>query len=120
MKSIDGIKTSLANGGTDCRGVRSCSKECAYFTECRAYNPDYMSEMPRQLFVDALTLIRQLQYALLLMLSQYCTEDDGSVFHRFMSAGEHAFAVLGITEPSIHESDLEAMIESLEKEMYPK
>lgn len=43
-----------------------------------------------------------------------------AIFHRFMTADEHAFAVLGIAEPMISESDLESMIESLEKEMYPK
>lgn len=106
MKSIDDVKKGLVC----CTGYEYCPGECPYHqnTWCESL-----------LLQDSLTLIRQLQYALLLMVSQYCTEDDGSVFHRFMTAGEHAFVVLGIAEPSIHESELEAMIDSLEKEMYP-
>ena len=38
---------------------------------------------------------KELEYALLLMVYQYCT-DHGVVFHNFMSAGEEAFRVLGI------------------------
>lgn len=105
MKSIDDVKRAL-NVCTD--GV----------CDLCPYAP--LGNCIDDCMADALTLIRQLQYALLLMVSQYCTEDDGTVFHRFMTAGEHAFAVLGITEPMISESDLESMIESLEKEMYPK
>lgn len=40
--------------------------------------------------------IEELEYALLLMVLQYCTTDDGLLFHEFMSAGENAFAVLGL------------------------
>ena len=39
--------------------------------------------------------IRQLEYALCLMVNQYCSEDD-YVTHLHMMAGEHAFAALGI------------------------
>lgn len=40
--------------------------------------------------------IEELEYALLLMVLQYCTTDDGLLFHSFMTAGENAFAVLGL------------------------
>ncbi len=43
-----------------------------------------------------LAYIQQLEEALLLMVYQYCQEDDGCVSHRWMTAGEHAFAALGI------------------------
>lgn len=45
---------------------------------------------------DAADAIEELEYALLLMVLQYCTTDDGLLFHEFMSAGENAFAVLGL------------------------
>lgn len=38
----------------------------------------------------------ELQDALLLMVLQYCTTDDGLLYNSFMSAGENAFAVLGL------------------------
>ena len=40
--------------------------------------------------------IEELRDALLLMVLQYCTTDDGLLYHSFMSAGENAFAVLGL------------------------
>lgn len=40
--------------------------------------------------------IDKLQNALLLMVLQYCTTNDGLLYHSFMSAGENAFAVLGL------------------------
>lgn len=49
-----------------------------------------------KLIADALAYIQQLEEALLLMVYQYCCEDDGCVSHRWMTAGEHAFAALGI------------------------
>lgn len=45
---------------------------------------------------QAADAIEELEYALLLMVLQYCTTDDGLLFHEFMSAGENAFAVLGL------------------------
>lgn len=45
---------------------------------------------------EAADAIEELEYALLLMVLQYCTTDDGLLFHEFMSAGENAFAVLGL------------------------
>jgi hypothetical protein len=49
-----------------------------------------------RLIADALDLIQQLEEALLLMVYQYCQEDDSYMSHRYMVAGEHAFAALGI------------------------
>lgn len=51
-----------------------------------------LSEMMKR----AADTIEELEYALLLMVLQYCTTDDGLLFHEFMSAGENAFAVLGL------------------------
>lgn len=45
---------------------------------------------------QAADAIEELEYALLLMVLQYCTTDDGVLFHSFMTAGENAFAVLGL------------------------
>jgi len=45
---------------------------------------------------EAADAIEELEYALLLMVLQYCTTDDGLLFHEFVSAGENAFAVLGL------------------------
>ncbi len=45
---------------------------------------------------EAADAIEELEYALLLMVLQYCTTDDGLLFHEFMTAGENAFAVLGL------------------------
>ena len=50
----------------------------------------------RNLLREAADAIEGLQKALLLMVLQYCTTDDGLLFHSFMSAGENAFAVLGL------------------------
>lgn len=41
---------------------------------------------------------KQLEYALLLMVYQYCSKDDGYVQHEWMSAGETAFSLLGIED----------------------
>ena len=49
-----------------------------------------------ELEAEAADAIEKLEYALLLMVLQYCTTDDGLLFHEFMSAGENAFAVLGL------------------------
>lgn len=45
---------------------------------------------------QAADAIEELQDALLLMVLQYCTTDDGLLYHSFMVAGENAFAVLGV------------------------
>lgn len=44
---------------------------------------------------DALKRIAQLEEALMLMVYQYCITDE-RLDHRYMCAGEHAFAALGI------------------------
>ena len=55
-----------------------------------------MRDKDAQLAFDAANAIEELEYALLLMVLQYCTTDDGLLFHEFMSAGENAFAALGL------------------------
>lgn len=52
--------------------------------------------------------ISQLEKALLLMVYQYCVT-DGRLDHRFMCAGEQAFAVLGL-ENGDHVEKLEEML----------
>lgn len=52
--------------------------------------------------------IAQLEKALLLMVYQYCVT-DGWLDHRFMCAGEHAFAALGL-ENGDHVEKLEEML----------
>lgn len=65
-------------------------KECA---GCKGYG-----QMSCEVYLmeEAADAIEELEYALLLMVLQYCTTDDGLLFHEFMSAGENAFAVLGL------------------------
>lgn len=41
--------------------------------------------------------IERLEAALILMVLQYCSDDDGTLYHQFMCAGEGAFDALGIT-----------------------
>ena len=48
------------------------------------------------IIAQAADAIEKLRGALLLMVLQYCTTDDGLLYHSFMSAGEKAFAVLGL------------------------
>lgn len=44
---------------------------------------------------EATKRIAQLEEALMLMVYQYCVTDD-RLDHRYMCAGEHAFAALGL------------------------
>ena len=44
---------------------------------------------------DAMKRISQLEEALMLMVYQYCVTDE-RLDHRYMCAGEHAFAALGL------------------------
>ena len=44
---------------------------------------------------DTMKRIEQLEEALMLMVYQYCVTDE-RLDHRFMCAGEHAFAALGL------------------------
>lgn len=56
----------------------------------------YANDETDELRFDAADAIEGLQDALLLMVLQYCTTDDGLLYNSFMSAGENAFAVLGL------------------------
>ena len=63
--------------------------------------------------LQAADAIEELRYALLLMVLQYCTTDDGLLCHSFMTAGECAFSVLGL-ENGQHEAPL---WEKIDREM---
>ena len=52
--------------------------------------------------------IAQLEEALMLMVYQYCVTDN-RLDHRYLCAGEHAFAALGLQNGDIVEK-LEAML----------
>lgn len=60
--------------------------------------------------------VRELKYALLLMIEQYCPDVDRTVSHRWMTAGEAAFRALGI-ENYTSASEVERQIEILEESM---
>lgn len=49
------------------------------------------------LLEEAADAIESLEAALILMVLQYCTDEDGTLWHQFMCAGEGAFDALGIT-----------------------
>lgn len=57
---------------------------------------EYTLEELSIILPKAADAIEELRGALLLMVLQYCTTDDGVLYHSFMSAGENAFAVLGL------------------------
>lgn len=57
----------------------------------------------------------QVRNALMLMVLQYCTDDDGYLWNRFMSAGEAAFKVLGVTNGDSAD-ELWAKLEGEEKD----
>ena len=59
---------------------------------------------------------KKLEYALLLMVYQYCT-DNNHLDHSFMTAGEEAFRALGITL-NTPVKEIEDRIEQLESEGY--
>ena len=50
-----------------------------------------------QIADEAADAIESLEAALILMVLQYCTDEDGTLWHQFMCAGEGAFDALGIT-----------------------
>ena len=50
-----------------------------------------------RLMTQAADAIERLEAALILMVLQYCTDEDGTLWHQFMCAGEGAFDALGIT-----------------------
>ena len=59
---------------------------------------------------------KKLEYALLLMVYQYCT-DNNHLDHQFMTAGETAFRALGITLDT-PVKEIEDRIDQLESEGY--
>ncbi len=80
--------------------LRFCGKcndamECDY---CEYDNTiEYVDrDCSDRLMLQAADAIEELQDVLLLMVLQYCTTDDGLLYHSFMSAGENAFAALGV------------------------
>ncbi len=78
------------------KGLECCSKSVLDPCIGCPYEPIGDDEWKCGLNADAIALIQQLEEALLLMVYQYCCEDDGYASHRWMTAGEHAFAALGI------------------------
>ena len=77
------------------RGLEACvcdsrlmqCANCPYHTD--------KSRCVTTLMRDALALLREYDTALKLMVFQYCNYEEG-FYHKFMSAGEAAFRVLGI------------------------
>lgn len=70
---------------------RGCAGECRFGKE----HPLNYGCIPAMLS-EAADAIEELRGALLLMVLQYCATDDGVLYHSYMSAGENAFAVLGL------------------------
>ena len=66
--------------------------ECKNRELCDKYDNKTLSGT----YKEAADAIEELRGALLLMVLQYCTTDDGVLYHSFMSVGENAFAVLGL------------------------
>lgn len=72
--------------------LRGVAEEVANDYDVDPYNAEQRCFVIEQ----AAYAIEVLQDALLLMVLQYCTTDAGLLYHSFMSAGENAFAVLGL------------------------
>lgn len=73
-------------------------RRCEQF-RCRECEYEQVMGCRAKLNAEAADAIEELRGALLLMVLQYCTTDDGDggvLYHSFMSAGENAFAVLGL------------------------
>ena len=68
---------------------------CDYVSKSKYHKPG-KKEQAGFAMRYAADAIEELRYALLLMVLQYCTTDDGFLYHSFMTAGECAFAVLGL------------------------
>lgn len=97
-------------------GLAACSQPGfaeTVCTKCPYYKNHFADRVDEDTFVadftedscsyrltkDALELLKEYDSALRGMVYQYCTEEHGEkeeFFHRFMSAGEEAFKVLGI------------------------
>ena len=84
-----------------------CCGDCDLCNHIPSHETDMYDEKVRE---------KQLEYALLLMVYQYCVEDD-KMYHAFMCAGETAFRVLGITLDT-PVSEIERRIDELESEGY--
>lgn len=69
--------------------------ECCYNNNCGACPYAAIIKCQFKLHSDALALLREYDTALKLMVFQYCNYEEG-FYHKFMSAGEEAFRVLGI------------------------
>lgn len=79
------------------KGIIEAIEEVSWVVEDGdPYDLQYACDKAHASMADALALIQQFEEALLLMVYQYCSEDDSYVSHRWMTAGEHAFAALGI------------------------
>lgn len=77
------------------RGLEACVCD-SRLMQCE--NCPYQTDKSRcvtTLMRDAFALLREYDTALKLMVFQYCNVNEG-FYHRFMSAGEEAFRVLGI------------------------
>ena len=98
MKDIDGKDMNVLGETLEKakKGLECCSKNALDPCIGCPYERTENAEWKCGLNADALALIQQFEEALLLMVYQYCSEDDGYVSHRWMTAGEHAFAALGI------------------------
>lgn len=90
---------------TDNNVTSKTPEEIKKWMECCSITPPKCNECPayiKNCVCDfsivrcTLAYIQQLEEALLLMVYQYCQEDDSYMSHRYMTAGEHAFAALGI------------------------
>lgn len=75
------------------RRLRKCATEAGACKTCELDSNPSCTDVLMEQAADA---IEELQKALLLMVLQYCTTDDGLLYNSFMSAGENAFAVLGL------------------------
>ena len=69
--------------------------ECCYGDNCGACPYSRIRMCKHKLHNDALALLREYDTALKLMVFQYCNYEEG-FYHKFMSAGEEAFRLLGI------------------------
>ena len=86
-----------------------CCGDCDSCNHIPSHETDMYDEKVRE---------KQLEYALLLMVYQYCVDmGDNTMYHQFMSAGEEAFRVLGITLGT-PVAEIERRIDELESEGY--
>lgn len=89
-KTSEEIRKGLAECSSPIDGTNHCPM-CPYYGDVSG------AMCVRDVTGDALARINELEYALALMVNQYCREKD-YVTHNCMMAGEHAFAALGIDD----------------------